>query len=185
METHKIDSDEHYNPRFYKPVAYEILEEYYPLIGQVIASFNSLEDDINEALVDYINNKIDEIGWTIIADMPFYSKLHLWNKLIELWARQDLEINEPEIQFFLNDAQNIFKKINRLSELRNKIVHADWDNMNEKLFAKSKAKTGKKGIEHIYLSINSEEFEKITDQLDEVSKEFYSFNKKFLSTIQL
>src|SRR4051812_21588057 len=90
MKDQKVNSDEHYNPIFYKPASYELVEDTYPLIGQVTSLFNAQDDLLSEIMIDYINPDDAEIGWILISNMQFSQKTDIWEKLLH-WHIHDNE----------------------------------------------------------------------------------------------
>lgn len=173
IKKHSIDADEYYNPDFYKQASYQIIEKNYYFIGQIISQFNSIENDINDYLVDYINNEIEDIGWIVITDLDFSAKLKLWKRIVTyfLTHEKDLKVKED----MTNEIAALNKDITKLMEIRNKIAHADWDNMNENLFVKVQTKLENDSIKHIHLTINEEEFDIISAEFDAVDKRLTNF----------
>jgi hypothetical protein len=51
MDDQKINSDKHYDLEFYRPAKVKIIEEYYPLIGELASEFNSLDDLIKVYII--------------------------------------------------------------------------------------------------------------------------------------
>jgi hypothetical protein len=173
INKHNIDSDEYYNLDFYKYATYEIIKQNYPLVGEVISLFNSLENELNEHLVDYINDEIEDIGWIVICELDFSSKLKLWKRILSyiLSTEENIKLKTD----LTNKMLSLHKDIINMMEIRNKIAHADWDNMSEKFFVKVDTKLEKDGIRHKYLTINEEEFEKIISEFENVEERLMEF----------
>lgn len=148
INKHEIDSDEYYNPEFYKYASYEITSEYYPYIGELISLFNSLDNSLNECLIDFINNENVDIGLIVISDLSFSNKMRIWKKLV-MWYLSKIK-NKSLQTHLIKKLEEIYKELADKASIRNTIGHADWENMNEKLFVKSKTKSGKDGIKHYF-----------------------------------
>jgi hypothetical protein len=110
----------------------EFLEQTAPLIGYLVHNFNSLDDQLNRAICTRINERTDEPGAIIIHKMSFSAKVDLFNNLIrsfELAAEKTI----PSFKTFINNLKTC-------GTLRNAVVHAEWENMNENGFTYVKMK---------------------------------------------
>jgi hypothetical protein len=113
-----------------------------PLIGYMVHIFNSLDEQLNSAICTLINDRTDEPGAIIIHKMSYSSKVELFNNLV-------ISIQnafEKEISSF----NALIENLKKCGALRNAVVHADWDNMNEKGFTYVKMSFTKKGIQQHY-----------------------------------
>lgn len=176
MKEQIVDSDKHYTPEFYKPAPAEILEAYYPLIGEVASQFNYVDDLLSESLVGFINQDDDEIGWIVIAGMQFNQKVDLWEKILK-WSIHDSDWNEAVKASETLKVKDISLELKDVATKRNKIVHADWEGISDKLLVKTKTKNSDKGVQHCYVSIEKSEFDKIIDQFDSLGIKLYDFDK--------
>lgn len=182
LETFDISDDQYYDPEFYSFASYDIVEANYPLIGEVISIFNSIENTLNDDLVELINQDIDTIGWIIISDMQFSTKFNLWKKIVS-YALSLIAQPEKKDQF-ISEFKELSTSIQEAAVIRNKIAHADWDNINEKLFAKTKTKLAKdNNIAHGYLKINKEEFNKIIETMTQTDCLLSEFGKKLIAML--
>ncbi|MEO6305871.1 MAG: hypothetical protein ABIP51_22180 [Bacteroidia bacterium] len=172
MKQEKVDSDKHYDPDFYKFASFEIIEDYYPLIGQLATEFNSIDDALSESLSELINYNENEIGWLLISSMGFVQKVDCWEKILYWYIHDSYLTNEKKEQE-KDKVKKLAEKLKDVGAKRNKLVHADWDGMNDKLLVKNKTTTSNKGVEHHYLSIDKVEFEKIIEDFYSVYNEFH------------
>jgi len=107
-----------------------------PLIGYIIHSFNSLDEELNSCICNLINDRADEPGALIIYKIPFSAKIDLFNRLVK-----SLEVSTNKTIPTLNSLINDLKKC---GELRNAVVHAEWENMTEDMYTYVKMKFQKK-----------------------------------------
>src|SRR4051812_3652097 len=78
-----IGDDDYYSPKFHEFVTFEVEKQYYPLIGEFISIFNTLEDTLNEDLVELLDSeRLVNVGWIVISEMSFSSKVNLWERLV-------------------------------------------------------------------------------------------------------
>lgn len=178
IEKISIDSEKYYSPTFSKYVSYEVTKEYYPLIGELISIFNGIENDLNDSLITLINNEKDELGWILISELPYSSKVKIWTKIIELYINDIEKDRNKNLQKIREDFNSFEKKLVELGEERNAVAHADWDFMNENLYVKTKTKSSKKGIEHFHIKLNKEEFDKLIGKFDNFSSDFLKFTAR-------
>lgn len=176
INKHSVDDDEYYNPQFYKFAPYEIVKQNYPFIGEIISLFNSLENLINDSLIEYINEDFDAIGWIVISELPFSAKLKLWKRLLQFIL--SFEKNNTLKDELKKECSKLSNDIEKLMEIRNKVAHADWDNIGENLFAKVNSKLDEDTIRHHYVRINETEFEKIISEFEAVEQRFAQFTKR-------
>ena len=184
MNDQKIDSNKHYSADFYKPTSYKIIEEYFPLIGEITSSFNSLDNLLSEDLIEFINPNDSEIGWIIISGMSFVQKIELWENILLWYIKDDGKLDDEQI--LIEKLKDLSNNLKEIGIIRNKIVHADWDGMNDKLLVKNKTKTSKKGgVEHYYLTIDKTEFYKRIIQIEVIYDEFSKFNINLIKLLEL
>jgi hypothetical protein len=186
LKRHSIDDDRYYDPSFYKLVTYEVESEYYPLIGEFISVFNALEDSLSEELIEYLDNdKIPNVGWLVISDMSYSSKVILWEKLIlnvgHLILKEECktEKEKKQMEAFIKKVEDYRKEYSDLGEIRNCIAHGNWQSMNTDFYVKTKTKADKKGVTHQHIEIKKEEFDGLIDRVEKFEKDFLGFNKWF------
>lgn len=173
----KIDADEFYNPAFYNFATYEIIKEYYPFIGEVISALNSIEDVLNEFIIDLIDIDNDK-GWVIISDLPYSGKIKLWKRLIQ-YTLHIIEVKDKaEI---LTEVKSLVNDLTKVGEMRNKVAHANWESLTDKLFVHSGTKITDTGITHHYFSVDSEEFDKIIEEFERVEARLLKLEHRFSS----
>lgn len=185
MKDRIVDSDTHYEPSFYNNASHEIIANFYPLVGIICASFNTLEDTLSEYLTEFINPDDYEIGWIVIANMQFSNKIDLWEKILKWYVYDDEIFDEKEKEHLTLKIKNLSVEMKELMIKRNKIVHADWDGMNDELLVKNKTKVSDKGVSHHYLSIKQIEFDKLIKNFNSTDVALHNFNKEIISKLEL
>lgn len=190
IKKHSIDDEKYYSPDFYKYVSYEVGKEYFPLIGEFISVFNSLEDALSEELIDYLeNDKMPNIGWIIISEMSYISKVYLWEKLLSNVGHYPIDDEttkeKKQKETFIKRVENTRKELAELGEIRNCIAHGNWQYMNTSYYVKTKTKADKKGIIHQHLEIKKDEFGSLIERVEKAEEDFLKFNNWFKKEIEL
>ena len=60
----------------------DFLEKTAPLIGYIVHSFNTLEELLNSAICELINNRADTIGLLVICRMNYAAKVDLFRRFL-------------------------------------------------------------------------------------------------------
>jgi hypothetical protein len=154
-------------------IDYRKLEEYYPLIGEFCAIFNSIEDTLTESLIS-LTSEVEEIGMIIYAESSFSQKKIIWKKLCFFYSNY---MEEKTKLNFRNDLEKILNEIDEISKIRNTIVHANWEDMNHELFVKSKIRNSNDGIKIQHISIDTDEFTRIIDEIAALDLKLIKFTK--------
>jgi hypothetical protein len=178
-----IDDDTFYEPSFWKYGSYEMEKKYYPLIGELISVFNSLEDTLSEELVDYIeNDKMPNAAQLIISKMNFSHKWQLWSELLLNRIAADsseLSIEDRQEQKEHQSRISKFRKtFERYGKIRNDLVHGTWGSINEQGLIKTQTRTNGKGIlVHVHIEIKEESFKALIDEIEQFELEFEKYNE--------
>ena len=142
------------------------LEETAPLIGYVVHHFNSLDEQLNSAICALINDRTDEPGSIIIHKMNFSAKVDLLNNLVR------------SFEFACEKSIPIFKTLtNNLKEcatLRNAVIHAEWENINEKGYTYVKMSFNNNGMHQHYWQFTPKSLE---DVISFIHKTYMMFEK--------
>lgn len=190
FKIHQIDDDTYNNPTFYKFGSYEMEEQYYPLIGELVSVFNSLEDDLSEELIWYIeNDRIPDAAYIIISGLSFSSKWKLWVDLLLNFVSEDIgELTSKEakeLHAFKSKIKKMGQAFERFGKIRNDIVHGTWGYMNEQGFIKTKTKTNsKKQLVHEHIQIKKKPFQELIVEIDKFNINFTQFNKEIQKEIE-
>jgi len=136
----------------------EFLAETAPLIGYVVHSFNTLEDLLNESICNLINDRSDSIGLQVIYKMNYSTKIDLFKRLL-----QELQnMADKKIKIF----DKLFENLTTAGNLRNQVVHADWESAYDDGYTRCKLKISAKGIKHEYIQFNAASLNSIIDLIN-------------------
>lgn len=148
------------------------LEETAPLIGYIVYSFNSLEDSLNSAICKLFFDDSDTLGLLVIYRLNYAAKVDLFKRMLferTCWAPQKTAI------------QKLFENLEKAGELRNKVVHADWESAYDDGYTLCKLKINSKGIKHEYVQFTPESLEKILQLIDETAEMLDNYNEEINS----
>lgn len=73
----------------------------------------------------------------------------------------------------------LLKNLTKSSELRNAVVHADWENMNEKGYTFVKMYCNHNGMHQQYWQFTPESLEKAIDFIDDTYLQFDGFLEEY------
>jgi uncharacterized protein YutE (UPF0331/DUF86 family) len=148
----------------------EFLEQTAPLIGYLVHNFNSLDEQLNRAICERINDRTDEPGAIIIHKMNFSAKVELFNNLIrsfELAAEKTM----PSFKSFISN-------LRRCGTLRNAVVHAEWENMNEKGYTYVKMRFSNNGMQQHYWQFTPESLVDIITFIQDTFEMFEKYDEE-------
>lgn len=123
------DQDEFTDCDYFAKVGYK----YYPLIGEFICVFSSLESSLNESISVRINPDWAEDGYMIIEKLSVANKIDLFFK-----SYLRLIVMVPEKDLFKPKLVEIRDELSRLNTFRNGVAHADWQSLTKDGYVRSK-----------------------------------------------
>jgi hypothetical protein len=137
----------------------EFLEETAPLIGYIVHNFNTLEEILNSCICDLFFDDCDSFGLQIIYKRNYADKVDLFKRVL------------LEHQNACNKKMPIFEKLisnlSKAGELRNLVVHADWESAHDNGYTLCKLKINTKGIQHEYVQFTPESLENIIELIQD------------------
>jgi len=142
----------------------EFLDETAPLIGYIVHFFNSLEQTLAHAICERVNDRADEPGAVIIHKLSYSAKVDLFYRMIrsmELAFGKDL----PSFNILIKD-------LKECGALRNAVVHADWNQLNEDGFTYVKLDFNKDGLKQHYWQFTAESLMDIIKLISETNIAF-------------
>jgi hypothetical protein len=142
-----------------------------PLIGYLIYSFNTLEEQLNSTLCEFINNRADEPGVLVIYKMNYASKIDFLNRFL-ISLQRVTEKDVPFFDAFLND-------LRELGRLRNAVIHADWETADFKGYTFIKHSMGKWGMEQEYIQFSPASLRKIIRKIKKTYNDYDTFDNKY------
>ena len=128
-------------------VIYEKHAQYAPRIGEFFISFSNLEISLNRLIITMISDRSDEEGYRMIKYLNFRNKIELANDQYKYFINYS---NSPAIKLrYARRLSAIFKKLQEISEFRNKVAHANWMSLTKKGFVRTKIRENYdgKGVE--------------------------------------
>lgn len=139
-----------------------------PRIGRLVIAFNDLEDTVNTAIVDFIDN--DEEAWVFIAGMTYSQKVEALGKLFAMHLRYAKDRDEQKQQL-----PELLMRLKEANEKRNLHVHANWSGISAKSYVRVKTKVKPEGSKHIYRFLTPELIEEDITFIKEVSADLDEF----------
>ncbi len=110
-------------------------------IGSFLLSFSDLEATVDNDLATAINENSHEPGYRIIKYLNFKSKINLLKD--EYLSFISYMIQGSQKEKLTKELNMINNKLVELSEFRNKVVHADWNSLDEEGFVRTKIEVSK------------------------------------------
>jgi len=148
----------------------EFLEETAPLIGYIVHRFNTLEELLNSSICEIMFDDDDTVGLQVIYKRTYADKVDLFKRILN------------EHQNLLDKKMPIFEKfISNLTEagqLRNLVVHADWESAHVNGYTLCKLKIDKKGVQHEYVQFTPESLKDILKLIDETCNMFDQYEEE-------
>lgn len=135
--------------------AEKYLDNCLPLIGYITMWFNGLEQSLDRIICEILNDRTDSTGLIVLHKMTFSSKIDLFKRFSDdihtCFGKQIDGYNE------------LMKNLKESGRLRNMVVHADWENTNEKGYTYVNLRLSKIGMEQEYVQFSEESLIKIID----------------------
>jgi hypothetical protein len=152
---------------------YEYSQEYLSLIGTVIVYFNSLESKLDQLICNIICDRTDTTGLLVLHNMSFIAKVNLYDRL-----------RREEMQFFNwnNGAlafNNVISKLKCCGTKRNRIVHTNWQYLDNDGYQLVRFCIGKKGLEQEFMQLDTASLKRIIEEIEKVSLEIDEFEEEF------
>ncbi|MHA1615677.1 MAG: hypothetical protein ACTSYJ_12595 [Candidatus Thorarchaeota archaeon] len=137
----------------------EYLDQTAPLIGYIIHGFNTLESALDEAICELFFPDDDQTtGQIVIYKLGFSSKLDLFRRF---WLfRQEYFEKEAKVAF------ELIEMLRDIGNLRNTVVHADWESAHDDGYTLCRMKVHRERICHEYIQFSVESLEKILEKID-------------------
>lgn len=137
--------------------AYEYIEDFIPLIGEIVVAFNGLEAALDSVLCETFSDRTDQKGLLVLHSMMYSTKVDLYKKF-----------NDDFIRAFDLDCPGYKDLVSALKEcgvLRNKVVHANWEYTDNEGYTQVKYKVGNEGLEHELCQFSQESLKAIAEKI--------------------
>ncbi|HNW96410.1 MAG TPA: hypothetical protein PLQ44_01720 [Candidatus Paceibacterota bacterium] len=116
-------------------------EKYAQYIGTFLIRFSNLEHNLDIEIAELIGGDYShDEGYIIIKDLKMCAKIELFYNLSFLMVNS---VSEKRKKQNLKQLSLIRERMEYLSTIRNKIVHAKWDTLDENGFIRVGTKTNK------------------------------------------
>lgn len=148
----------------------EFLEKTAPLIGYIVHSFNTLEELLNEAICQLINDRSDTFGLLVIYKMNYSAKVVLFKRFLI----EQQTCFEKKLPIF----DKLFTNLTKAGNLRNQVIHADWESAHDDGYTLCKLKINSKGIQHEYIQFSPKSLGKIQKLIDETCEMFDRYEEE-------
>ena len=146
-----------------------------PLIGFVVVYFNTLEEDLTSFICNLISDRADAKGLIFTYKMSYSAKVDLLNRYISIMTKySDQEISHHE---------EIFKKLNECGQLRNKVIHADWETSDLEGFTFVKIKINSNGILQEYVQFSVESLQEIIKLIISTTDLLYEYKEAYFTNL--
>jgi len=109
----------------------KVINKYSSLIGLFLVKFNCLEQEINLAIADFLNDDCHEMGFLIIEKLMIKNKIELFYKM---YVRLESFRNKKDKKIL----DEIKKQLKSLNSFRNSVVHANWESLTKDSFVRTK-----------------------------------------------
>lgn len=147
----------------------EFLEKTAPLIGYIVHSFNTLEELLNAAICELFIDDMDWIGLHVIYKRNYADKVDLFKRL--LLEQQKCLGNIPIFE-------KLISNLAEAGQLRNMVVHADWESAHDDGYTLCKLIINTKGIQHEYVQFTEESLENILLLINETCEMFSQYDEE-------
>lgn len=107
---------------------YEKLQRYLgkiaPDIGYLVIAFNSLEDLLDNTIVEYVDANNEVVGYAVISGMSFSQKIDLLNRIVS-YELNILNI-EKKKKAKVDKFNILLQTLREANVARNDIIHSAW-----------------------------------------------------------
>jgi hypothetical protein len=139
--------------------AYEYIQDLVPWIGEIVVAFNGLESALDSLLCEMFSDRSDQKGLLVLHSMMYSTKVDLYKKFTEDFVR--------EFNWEIPVYKSLIPSLKECGDLRNKVVHADWEKTNSDGYTQLKYKLGKNGLDHELCQFSAESLEMIFIKIHE------------------
>ncbi|MDU7530943.1 MAG: hypothetical protein E7K70_28415 [Klebsiella sp.] len=137
--------------------AYEYIEGLIPWIGEIVVAFNALESSLDGLLCEMFSDRSDQKGLLVLHSMMYSTKVDLYKRLTEDFVR--------EFNWEIPVYKSLISALKECGELRNKVVHADWEKTNSEGYTQIKYKFGPGGLDHELCQFSVESLKMIFEKI--------------------
>jgi len=147
--------------------AEEYLEESLPLVGSVVMYFNALEKSLDSTLCEIFSDRTDAVGLIVLNKLNYSAKVDLFKRFADDFHR--CIGKEPDRY------KSLIASLTEVGQLRNLVVHADWENTDPDGYTYVRLKISAQGMNQEYVQFSSESLIKLIDKIAAVRGELDSY----------
>lgn len=100
------------------------LDKIAPDIGYLVIAFNSLEESLDRANVEYFNPNSDTKGYAVIYGLSFSSKVELLSRMV-LYGL-NIAPSEKRKRVLLKEFEELLQSLRNANSIQNDVIHAAW-----------------------------------------------------------
>lgn len=150
--------------------AYEYIEGLIPWIGEIVVAFNGLESSLDSLLCETFSDRSDQKGLLVLHSMMYSTKVDLYKKFTEDFLRAF----NWEIPIY----KTLIPLLKECGDLRNKVVHANWEQTNNDGYTQIKYKLGANGLDHEFCQFSADSLEMIFKKIHEARHALSDFEEE-------
>ena len=137
--------------------AEDYLDESLPLIGLVVMYFNGLEKALDSLICETINERSDSPGLLVVQKIAYSAKVDLFRRFCE-----DFHTSfEAPVPGFTE----LISTLTETGQLRNLVVHADWENTDHEGYTFVRIKTAQGVMQQEYVQFSPESLERLIEKI--------------------
>lgn len=150
--------------------AYEYIEGLIPWIGEIVVAFNGLESSLDSLLCETFSDRSDQKGLLVLHSMMYSTKVDLYKKFTEDFLRAF----NWEIPIY----KTLIPLLKECGDLRNKVVHANWEQTNNDGYTQIKYKLGANGLDHELCQFSADSLEMILKKIHKARHALSGFEEE-------
>lgn len=135
----KYEELEQYDYSSDDDVMFRKQDQYSSCIGLFLIWFSNLEHSLDIELANLINDRSHDEGYVVIKDLEMFEKIELFYNL----AFPRVHFSNKRKSQKMKSLILIYKKLDDLTILRNRIAHGKWNTLDKEGFIRVDAKTNK------------------------------------------
>jgi len=139
--------------------AYEYVEDLMPLIGEVVLFFNALESDLDGDLCKTISDRSDQKGLLVLHNMMYATKVDLFQRFNSDFQRT--------FGWDIPGYHDLIACLKECGNLRNRVVHANWQYTDDDGFTQVRIRMSKDGLEHELWQFSIESMLEIIEKINQ------------------
>jgi hypothetical protein len=154
----------------------DFLEESASLIGYIVQSFNTLEEELTSLISGLFFDDDDTLGLLVTSNMTYSQKVDLFKRLL----LREQEALKRTMACFNTLVQNLTDA----GTLRNTVVHADWETAHPDGYTLCKVKVNSHGVQHEYVQFSIDSLNDILNLINETMDMFNVYEEEHAALLR-